>query len=58
MGIEYRVTDNGLSLLEKALDYLDEQYQRDDINDPRVKVMILQVRDKITWFLGNEIEEV
>jgi len=53
----YRVTDNGLSLLESALEYLDEQYQRDDL-DSQVKIVILKVRDKITWFLGNEIEEI
>lgn len=58
MDKEYRVTDNGLSLLESALEYLDEQYKRDDLGDPQIKVMILKVRDKITWFLGNEIEEV
>jgi hypothetical protein len=55
---KYRVTDNGLSLLESALKYLDEQHQRGDLRDPQIKLMILQVRDKLTWFLGNEIIEV
>jgi hypothetical protein len=53
---EYRVTDNGLSLLENALKYLEEQE-----NKPmnwEIKLMILKVKDKIEWFLGNEIEEV
>jgi hypothetical protein len=53
---EYRVTDNGISLLENALKYLEEQE-----NKPmnwEIKLMILKVKDKIEWFLGNEIMEV
>ena len=53
---EYRVTDNGLSLLEIALKYLEEQ--EDKPMDWKIKLMILKVKDKITWFLGNEIEEI
>ena len=53
---EYRVTDNGLSLLENALKYLEEQEGKP--MSWEIKLMILKVKDKIEWFLGNEIEEV
>jgi len=53
---EYRVTDNGLSLLENVLKYLEEQEEKP--MDWQIKLMILKVKDKIEWFLGNEIMEV
>ncbi|MCK9458703.1 MAG: hypothetical protein M0R80_03625 [Proteobacteria bacterium] len=53
---EYRITDNGLSLLENALKYLEEQ--ENEPMDWKIRLMILKVKDKIEWFLGNEIEEV
>jgi len=53
---EYRVTDNGLSLLENAIKYLEEQ--ENEPMDWQIKLMILKVKDKIEWFLGNEIEEI
>ena len=56
MDKEYRVTDNGLSLLESALKYLEDQENKP--MDWKIKLMILKVKDKITWFLGNEIIEV
>ena len=56
MNKHYYCDENGLSLLENALEYIESQNLKD--LDPKVRLVLLKVKHNLNWFLGNEIYDI
>jgi len=55
---EYKFDENGLDMIERTLKRLEEIESSSRLNNKENWFKLLSSIHDLTWFLGNEVEEV